>query len=105
MLKLLSIMTKGAMNMSVLHDIYHGKVHWEEDYQPKSKAVIAGRRRYAENRERLFAEIEDEALKKKLMNLMDERNELFADEMEDCYVQGMRMGAQMAMALLGEEKA
>ncbi len=91
--------------MSVLHDMYHGKVHLEEDYKSKSKAVLVGRKRYAENRDRLFAEIEDEALKKKLMNLLDERSELFADEMEDCYVQGMRMGARMAMALLGEEKA
>ena len=89
----------------LLNMLYHGNIRPEEDYQPSSKEMLARRRRYAENRERLFAEIEDEALKKKLMNLMDERNELFADEMEDCYVQGMRMGAQMVMALLGEEKA
>ena len=91
--------------MSVLHDIYHGNIRPEEDYQPSSKEVLVRRKRYAENRDRFFAEIEDEALKKKLMNLLDERSELFADEMEDCYVQGMRMGARMAMALLGEEKA
>jgi len=40
-----------------------------------------------------------------LINLLDERNELLADEMEDCYMQGMRMGARMTMALLGEERA
>ena len=91
--------------MSVLHDIYHGKVHWEEDYKPKSKAVLAGRKRYAANCNKLLDEIKDEELKAKLINLLEERNELFADEMEDCYVQGMRMGARMAMALLGEERA
>lgn len=91
--------------MSVLHDMYHGKIQLEEDYKPSSEAVIVGRKRYAANRDKLLAEIEDDVLKKKLTSLLDERNELFADEMEDCYVQGMRMGARMAMALLGEEKA
>lgn len=91
--------------MSVLHDMYHGKVHLEEDYKPKSKAVIAGRRKYAANCDQLLDEIKDDALKEKLMDLLEEGNILFADEMEDCYVQGMRMGARMTMALLGEERA
>lgn len=91
--------------MSVLHDLYHGKVHLEEDYKPKSKAVIAGRRKFAANCDRLLDEINDEDLRAKLMNLLDERNELLAAEMEDCYMQGMRMGARMTMALLGEEGA
>ena len=89
----------------VLSMLYHGNIRPEEEYQPKNRALLAGRRKYAANRDKLLAEIEDDALKKKLISLLDERNELFADEMEDCYVQGMRMGARMAMALLGEEKA
>lgn len=91
--------------MSVLNDIYHGKIHWEEDYKPELKAVIDGRRKFAANCDRLLDEINDEDLRVKLINLLDERNELLADEMEDCYMQGMRMGARMTMALLGEERA
>jgi len=40
--------------MSVLNDIYHGKIHWEEDYKPELKAVIDGRRKFAANCDRLL---------------------------------------------------
>ena len=89
--------------MSVLNQLYNGEIHPEEDYKPVLPELLAARREFLAYRDRLLSELE-EPVRKKVLSLLEERTFLSSYEMEDAYVQGMKMGARMAVSLLGEEK-
>lgn len=88
----------------LLSRLYRGEIHPEENDQPVSDKLIQARRAYLEYQEKLLAEL-DEQTGDKVRALLEERTILSAGEMEDSYVQGMRMGAKIAVELLEEKKA
>ncbi|MBR5301430.1 MAG: hypothetical protein IKU38_01175 [Clostridia bacterium] len=89
----------------VLQELYHGMIHPEEEYQP-AEEIRQERNRLDRQQQRLM-----EQLCKISSQICTEIEELFeaetavdAMEMENAYIQGMRMGARLALALLGDQK-
>ena len=89
--------------MSVLNQLYNGEIHPEENYRPLSPELIEAQREYQSHRDKLLEEL-DEKLRRRVLDLLEERSFVASYEMEDAFVQGMRLGARMAVELLGEEK-
>ena len=88
---------------NVLNMLYRGEIHPEEDYHPVMPEAREVRRTFLNHRDKLLEEL-DEKLRRKVLDLLEERNFVASYEMEDAFVQGMRLGARMAVELLGEEK-
>jgi len=91
---------------NILQDLYHGLLHPEEEYQPAER--IRQERKHLDTRQQTLLE----RIHKFDLDLSREANELFeaenvadAMEMEDAYIQGMRMGAKLALALLNDKTA
>ena len=87
----------------ILNLLYRGELHPEEDYCPMTPELIEARKEFMEYRNAMFAEF-DEQTREKVQDLLDKRTFVSAYEMEDAYVQGMRMGAKMLSALLKDQK-
>ena len=87
----------------VLNKLYRGEIHPEETYRPEMPELIEMRRKFVERREALLSELDDKT-RKKVQELLEERTFVSSYEIEDAYVQGMKMGAKMIAALLKEEK-
>ena len=87
----------------ILNLLYRGELHPEEDYRPVMLELIEARKEFMEYRNAMFAEF-DEQTREKVQDLLDKRTFVSAYEMEDAYVQGMRMGAKMLSALLKDQK-
>ncbi len=88
---------------SILNQLYKGEIHPEENYRPVMQELLDMRREFAEHREKLLSEL-DEQTQEKVRELLEERTFVSSYEIEDAYVQGMKLGARMAVELLGEEK-
>ena len=88
---------------SILNQIYRGEIHPEEDYRPVMQELLDMRREFAEHREKLLSEL-DEKTQEKVRKLLEERTFVSSYEIEDAYVQGMKLGARMAVELLREEE-
>ena len=88
---------------NILNMLYRGEIHPEETYQPVTPELIEVRDAFIAHRDALFAEL-DEEIRVKVQELFEERTFVSSYEIEDAYVQGMKMGARMITALLGEEK-
>ena len=87
----------------ILNQLYRGEIHPEETYQPVMTELIEVRDAFIAHRDALLAEL-DEKTREKVQELFEERTFVSSYEIEDAYVQGMKMGARMTVALLGEEK-
>lgn len=87
---------------SVLSQLYRGEIHPEETYQPVMTELIEVRDAFIAHRDALLAEL-DEKTREKVQELFEERSFVSSYEIEDAYVQGMKMGARMAAALLKNE--
>jgi len=88
---------------SILNQLYRGEIHPEENYRPVMPELIEMRREFVKHRDALLAEL-DENRRKKVMSLLEERTLVSSYELEDAYVQGMKLGARMAVELLEEGK-
>ena len=88
---------------SILNQLYRGEIHPEETYQPVMPELKGVRDAFIAHRDALLAEL-DEEIRVKVQELFEERTFVSSYEIEDAYVQGMKMGARMTVALLGEEK-
>lgn len=86
---------------SMLNQLYRGEIHPEEDYRPVIQELLDMRREFAEHREKLLSEL-DGQMREKVRELLEERTFVSAYEIEDAYVQGMKLGARMAVELMGE---
>ena len=83
----------------ILNMLYRGEIHPEENYRPILPELIEARKEYAGHRDALYEEL-DEPIKEKVEALLEERTFVTSYEIEDAYVQGMRLGAKIAAALL-----
>jgi len=88
---------------SILNQLYRGEIHPEETYRPVLPELIEARKEFIGHRDALLAEL-DEKTREKVQALFEERTFVSSYEIENAYVQGMRLGARMTAALLGEEK-
>ena len=94
---------EGEMD-NVLKELYHGMIHPEEEYQPTVE--IRRKRQEIDERQRILLENTkeiDPGLSREMKELLEAENNLDALEMEEIYIQGMRMGARLALALLDEK--
>lgn len=87
---------------SILNQLYRGEIHPEETYQPMMPELMEVRDAFIAHRDALLAEL-DEDIRVKIQELFDERTFVSSYEIEDAYVQGMKMGARMTAALLKNE--
>lgn len=86
---------------NILHELYHGAIHPEEEYQPTEE--IRQKRQALDARWRMLLEgIEktDPEWKREIHTLLEAENCADALEMEEAYVRGMHMGARLASALM-----
>lgn len=84
---------------SVLNQLYRGEIHPEESYRPVMPGLLKMRKAFVEHQEALLSELDDQT-RNKVRELLEERTLVSSYEIEDAYVQGMRLGAKMAAALL-----
>lgn len=86
---------------NILHELYHGMIHPEEEYQPMGE--IRRKRQAIDERQRILLEKTkeiDPELSREMKELLETENHADALEMEEIYIQGMHMGATLALALL-----
>ena len=89
---------------SILNELYHGMLHPEEEYHP-SQACRATRKMLAARQAVLLEKMRetDPDMCCEVEEILEEENAADAMEMEEAYVQGMRLGARLALGLLGEK--
>jgi len=88
---------------NILNKLYRGEIHPEETYRPEMPELIEMRRKFVERREALLSELDDKT-RKKVQELLEERTFVSSYEIEDAYVQGMKLGARITAALLKDSK-
>lgn len=87
----------------ILQMLYEGRIHPQETNMHASAKWNEAKLRYQNLKEKTLTEADDvkcEAIEE----LLEERNALLAIEIEDAYIRGMRMGAKLTAALLGDKK-
>ena len=89
---------------SILQGLYHGMIHPEEEYQP-TEEIRQKRKELDALQQNLLKRLEmiDPELSREMNELLEAENRADALEMEEIYIQGMRMGARLALALLNEK--
>ena len=89
---------------NILQDFYHGRIHPEETYRPMLEEHSRKRKQMAQRQKALLDRIRklDPDIGEEFFNLLDEIEEIETMETENIYVQGMRMGARLAIALMGK---
>lgn len=85
---------------NVLNMLYRGEIRPDEENRPMLEELTESRRDFARHRDQLLEKL-DETTRKNVETLLEERMDVACCEMEDAYVRGMRMGARMALELLG----
>ena len=90
----------------VLSEFYHGAIHPQEDDLPRDEEYRRIQKRIEEKKAALFARIEKDypTARDEMECLLEEICALEAMDMEKCYIRGMRMGARLALGLLGNEQ-
>ena len=88
----------------ILHELYHGMIRPEEEYQP-AQEVRQERRKLDTRQQALLERIQKIApdIAAEMSRLFEAENSVDAMEMEQVYIQGMRMGARIALALTQEK--
>ena len=90
----------------VLSEFYHGAIHPQEEYRPGDEEYRQIQKRIEEKKNAFLARIERECptARDEMESLLEEICALEAMDMEKCYIRGMRMGARLALGLLGDEQ-
>lgn len=86
--------------MSLLHDFYLGKLRPEEQ-RTRIMEAHEQRMQALEQQEEDFCAALTQEQKRAYIALIDEYTGLLPAEAEEIYLDGMRMGARLAMELLG----
>ena len=88
----------------VLQELYHGMIQPEEEYQP-AQEIRQERSRLDRRHQALMEQMcrIDPQICGEIEELFEAETAVDAMEMENAYIRGMRMGARLAMALLGEK--
>lgn len=86
----------------ILEALYRGAIHPQETYRPMTEAHREKRRELMATQRRLIEKMDGEA-RDELEGLLEELDRVEAMQMEEIYVQGMRMGAKMMMELMEKE--
>lgn len=89
--------------MYVLNELYRSEIRPDEENSPMIRELKEARNEFVSFRETVFAQLDD-VCREGVQDVLERRTELAALEMEDAYVRGMRMGARMTAALLGQAK-
>jgi hypothetical protein len=101
-------MKMGRVEMmdQVLSEFYHGAIHPEEEYQPRDEEYRQIQKRIEEKKTALLARVEKDhpEFREEMECLLEEICALEAMDMEKSYIRGMRMGARLALGLLGREQ-
>ncbi len=90
------------MNMgdeSLLHALYYGKIHPEAEPLPLTDEQREAQKAQTRREAALLSKLEG-PLRAELMQLLEEANALSCDQIEAACIQGMRLGAKMAVELL-----
>ena len=90
----------------ILRELYHGAIHPEEAYRPMSEEHQRLQKVWEYKKEVLMERMEEDApaLCAEMNQLMEQAALLEAMGMEECYIQGMKMGARLALGLLDNAK-
>jgi len=96
---------KGWNMDRILHELYHGMIRPEEEYRP-AQEVRQERRKLDTHQQALLERIQKIApdIAAEMSRLFEAENSADAMEMEQAYIQGMRMGARLTIALLREKE-
>lgn len=86
----------------VLEAMYRGAIHPQEMYHPIAEAHKRKRKELMAAQRDLIEKM-DEECRDKLENLLEELDMVETVQMEETYIQGMRMGARLMMELLEKE--
>lgn len=90
--------------MGILHELYRGEIRPDEENHPAGEELAEARNTYLRHREKLLKRI-DAPVREDIEALLEERMEVASLEMEDAYVRGMRMGAQLMGELMVKKTA
>ena len=88
------------MDTIMLKRLYQGELRPEEQYRPRLKENCEKRKQLREREQALMKKL-DENSQREILQFLDESNLIGYMEMEDVYIQGMQVGARLAMELLG----
>ena len=90
----------------ILQEFYHGTIHPEEEYRPMSEEHQHALKDWEHKKDALMERIEKDApaLQAEMEELMEQATLLEGMAMEECYIQGMKMGARLALGLLGKNR-
>ena len=91
----------------ILKELFHGMIRPEESYRPISREHCMTRKKLAAQQAEIVAEVEklDPKLAQQMEIMLEDVNTVESMQMEELYIQGMRMGARLALALLEQKKA
>ena len=87
----------------ILQELYHGMIHPEEAYRPVSAEHRQAQKQVEQKKDALLKRIEDSCFREEIEDLLMQITALEAMEMEEAYIQGMRMGARLALELFKEQ--
>ena len=89
---------------NILQEFYHGMIHPEEEYRPMSEEHQQAQKQLTRKTAALLERIalSDTQLRDEVEELLNQTAALEAMAMKECYIQGMRMGARLAMGLLSK---
>ena len=87
---------------SILRALYYGSIHPAEDYILRSPEYKKQSEAFMQNRD-AFADKLDQELAQEYERLNDAHNVLFSIEEADAYTRGMKLGARLALELLGDD--
>ena len=89
----------------ILQELYHGMIHPEEEYRPMSEEHQQAQKQLTLETSALLERIglKDARLRDEIEALLNQATELEAMAMEESYIQGMRMGARLALELFKEQ--
>ena len=91
------------MDTTILQRLYQGELRPEEQYHPRLKENCEMRKALREREHALLEKLDDD-IQKEVGKILDELNLIGVMELEDVYIQGMKLGAKLALELLGKEE-
>lgn len=89
--------------MDILQALYRGEIRPDEEKHAAGEELAEARDTYLRHRDKLLKKI-DAPMREEIEALLEERMEVASFEMEDAYVRGMRMGAQLMGELLAKKE-
>ena len=85
-----------------LQEFYRSEIRPDEENRPATGELMEARNAFVRHREKQLGKL-DARMREEMSALLEERMEVAALEMEDAYIRGMRMGAQLTMEMLIHE--